>query len=86
MHGFQYSQEPKNRKATKYYADHTGIGLTLRHFPEPGPLRVGVVGLGVGTVAAYGKPGDYYRFYEINPDVHVLAQQYFSYLKLKDFH
>ena len=84
MHGFQYSQQPKDRKATKYYAENTGIGLTLRHFPQPGPLRVGVVGLGVGTVAAYGKTGDYYRFYEINPDVGVLAEKYFTYLRDSD--
>jgi spermidine synthase len=39
----------------------------------PGHLRVGVVGLGVGTLAAYGRAGDYYRFYEINPDVYKLS-------------
>ena len=45
MHGFQYLQSPLDRQATKYYADHTGIGLTLRHFPREDSLRVGVVGL-----------------------------------------
>lgn len=81
MHGFQYLQSPLDRQATKYYADHTGIGLTLRHFPREDSLRVGVVGLGVGTLAAYGKPGDYYRFYEINPAVHRLAEKYFTFLR-----
>jgi hypothetical protein len=43
--------------------------------------RFGVIGLGVGTIAAYARPGDYLRFYEINPDVKVIADTYFSYLR-----
>ncbi len=48
------------------------------------PLRVGVVGLGVGTIAAYGRPGDYIRFYEINPAIIKVAAHpngYFSFLR-----
>jgi hypothetical protein len=44
-------------------------------------LRIGVVGLGTGTIAAYGEAGDYLRFYEINPEVGHLAARYFTYLK-----
>jgi hypothetical protein len=43
------------------------------------PLKIGVVGLGVGTVSAYGRPGDTIRFYEINPEVIRLAAELFSY-------
>jgi spermidine synthase len=39
-----------------------------------------MVGLGVGTLAAYGRPGDRFRFYEINPDVIRLAREQFTYL------
>lgn len=43
--------------------------------------RVGVIGLGVGTLAAYGRPGDVYRFYEINPAVLQIARREFLYLQ-----
>jgi spermidine synthase len=43
-------------------------------------LNVGVVGLGTGTLAAYGKPGDLLRFYEINPAVVDAANEHFSFL------
>jgi spermidine synthase len=45
------------------------------------PLRIGVIGLGTGTVAAHGRPGDVIRFYEINPEVLRLSDKYFSYRK-----
>jgi spermidine synthase len=48
--------------------------------PEQGGRRIGIVGLGVGTIAIYGKSSDVIRFYEINPQVQIMAQQYFSYL------
>ena len=41
---------------------------------------VGVVGLGCGTLAAYGRKGDYFRFYEINPDVVEIAHKYFTFI------
>lgn len=44
-------------------------------------MRVGVVGLGAGTLATYGRPGDVYRFYEINPQVVELSQTYFTFIK-----
>jgi spermidine synthase len=42
---------------------------------------VGVVGLGVGTLATYARPGDVFRFYEINPAVVRLARKHFTYLR-----
>jgi Spermidine synthase len=44
-------------------------------------MRVGAIGLGVGTVAAYAHPGDSFTFYELNPDVERLAEKHFTYLR-----
>jgi len=52
---------------TTYYGPNTGIGLAIRSKQKNGPIRVGVIGMGTGTTTAYGRQGDYYRVYEINP-------------------
>ena len=65
---------------TTYYGEQSGVGLVLRHHRPENPKRVGLVGLGAGTLAAYGKSGDSFRFYEINPDVVQLAKRHFTYL------
>jgi hypothetical protein len=75
LHGIQIIDPRYRDTPTSYYLADSGIGSLLleeRH-RLPGHLRVGVVGLGVGTLAAYGRAGDYYRFYEINPDVYKLS-------------
>ncbi|HCF56827.1 MAG TPA: ferrichrome ABC transporter permease [Myxococcales bacterium] len=77
VHGLQFAEGPRRALATTYYGPDSGVGLALRRHPrrlEGAPLRVGVVGLGVGTLAAYGRPGDRFRFYEINPEVIRLAR------------
>jgi hypothetical protein len=79
-HGAQYVAPQRRRFPTSYYGPNGGGGLTLINFPRHENRRVGLVGLGVGTLATYGKPGDTYRFYEINPDVERLAREYFSFL------
>src|SRR5262249_55601895 len=63
-----------------YYGTKSGVGLLLDQ-PKAAPKHVGMVGLGVGTLAAYGRPGDRFRFYEINPDVIRLAEEHFTFLK-----
>jgi hypothetical protein len=81
LHGIQISQAP--RRPTSYFGVQTGIGLAF-DLREPGtPVSIGVVGLGTGTLAAYGRPGDRMRFYEIDPGVIRLAGDggYFSYLR-----
>jgi hypothetical protein len=70
----------KHRWPTAYYGPQSGVGLVLREDRHGRPRRVGVVGLGVGTLAAYAQPGDHLRFYEINPAVIDLAQRFFQYL------
>jgi len=72
LHGAQLDP-PNDQLPMAYYGPDSGIGIMLRNHPKrrtaPGTLRVGVVGLGAGTLAAYGVEGDYFRYYEINPDI-----------------
>jgi spermidine synthase len=71
-HGVQYRAAARQREATAYFGPTSGIGRLMRALRDRAagrPLRVGVVGLGVGTLAAYGEAGDELRFYEINPRV-----------------
>jgi hypothetical protein len=75
VHGRQYPEADKRRQPTAYYGPGSGIGLLMLHDPRrtgtpspANPYRIGVVGLGAGTIAAYGRSGDYIRYYEINPD------------------
>ncbi len=79
MHGEQYLQGAARRAPTTYYGYTSGIGRAIES-RQDGPVRVGVIGLGVGTLAAYGRAGDTYRFYEINPDVVAIARRDFAYL------
>jgi len=71
-HGLQYTHANHVLWPTTYYGNSSGVGMALRHTPEKGK-RVGVVGLGTGTLAAHGARGDCYRFYDINPEVIRLA-------------
>jgi hypothetical protein len=81
QHGAQYLSFPENRNPTTYYSRSSGAGLALRFCCDEKPKRVGVIGLGAGTLAAYGKPGDFFRFYEINPQVVTVANSWFTFLK-----
>jgi len=67
-----------------YYALDSGLGLAMRLCCGTDPKRVGVIGLGTGTVAAYGNRGDVIRFYEINPLVERLASHWFTFLHGSD--
>ncbi|MEW6982042.1 spermidine synthase [Colwelliaceae bacterium 6471] len=67
-----------------YYRKNTGAALALEHiFPQQN-INVGLIGLGAGTLAAYGRRGDEYRFYELNPAVKEFAYEYFTYLENSD--
>lgn len=79
-HGAQFLQLPRRLRATTYYGPSSGVGILLREC-FPGPKRVGVIGLGVGTLAVYGKRGDHFEFYEINSQVVDMAQSLFFYLR-----
>jgi SAM-dependent methyltransferase len=79
MHGEQYLAESRRSEPTTYYGPTSGIGLAIAALGS-GPRRVAVIGLGTGTLATYGRPGDVYRFYEINPQVIDVAKSEFTYL------
>ena len=80
LHGSQFVDMLKSRVPTTYYIDSSGLGLTMLNYRSDEPLRVGIVGLGTGTIAAYGGRGDFFCFYEINPNVREIALNRFSYL------
>jgi hypothetical protein len=85
-HGTQWFAPRFRRTPTTYYATDSGVGLTLRYCCDDrtGNARArnfGVVGLGAGTLAAYGRPGDRMRFYEINPAIRPIAEHLFTYLR-----
>ena len=80
-HGLQFFAWSRRRWATSYYGPNSGIGVALTAAGASGPLRVGTIGLGAGTVATYGRPGDRYTFYEINPLDVQIANTQFSYVR-----
>jgi SAM-dependent methyltransferase len=85
MHGTQYLGPVLRLKPTTYYTETSGIGRLLQTLhPRRDPIRVGVIGLGAGTLAVYGSKGDVYRFYDINPAVIDLARHRFTFLKDSD--
>ena len=79
-HGTQWSAAEFRHTPTTYYATDSGVGLTLANCCTGRTKRVGIIGLGAGTLAAYGQPGDSFRFYEINPAVEPLARSFFTYI------
>jgi hypothetical protein len=81
QHGVQFLAAERRREPTAYYSRQSGAGLAIQAASQRGALRVGVVGLGVGTLAAYGRAGDRYTFYEINPQVIELAGRDFTFLR-----
>ena len=85
QHGMQWFSTDFRRAPLTYYAPDSGVGLALDHCCGPmdssRPRRIGVIGLGAGTLAAYGRRGDAIRFYEINPLVIDVAQHLFTYTR-----
>lgn len=81
-HGRQYVDPARhNSPEVGYYGRNTGCGIALDYkLKQPQPCRIGVVGLGAGTIAAYARPGDYVRMYEINPLVLDIARNHFDFL------
>ncbi len=78
-HGGQFLDPAKANHPATYYSLDSGVGLAIASLKEQ-PRKLGLVGLGTGSLAAYGRPGDQLRFYEINPLVEPFAQRYFTYL------
>lgn len=78
-HGFQLTDPDQRRRITSYYGEQSGVALAIRNFPRP-QKRIGVVGLGTGTTAAFGEKGDYVRIYEINEEVRRIATSRFTFV------
>jgi hypothetical protein len=81
QHGTQIFTDELRKTPTTYYAEDSGIGLAMRWCCDGHARNIGVVGLGAGTIAAYGKPGDKITFYEINPAVEPIARNLFTYIR-----
>jgi hypothetical protein len=91
VHGIQYTALDRKDVPVSYYCYDSGLGLLMAHIrrrftvdPRDRSIRIGAIGLGIGTVVAYGQSGDYIRFYEINPAVTKIATDpngFFTYLR-----
>ena len=85
IHGMQFISPERRTWATSYYGEQSGVGLAVAarraaRASDGKPLRLGMVGLGVGTLVRYGQPGDTVHIYEINPLVRDIAYRDFHYL------
>ncbi len=84
VHGLQFIGADRDLPTT-YYVQDGGAGLAILNHPRYGQgLKVGMLGVGTGTLATYGQAGDVYRLYEINPVVTDLAEGrggYFSFVQ-----
>jgi hypothetical protein len=80
-HGIQFLSTNRRLETTTYYGPESGVALALRAAGQAGTVKAGIIGLGAGTIAAYGRSGDQYVFYEINPLVVELAINEFSFLR-----
>ncbi|MDF1754985.1 MAG: fused MFS/spermidine synthase [Verrucomicrobiales bacterium] len=85
-HGRQYQDEEYRNIPSTYYSENSGVGALLQSLPQRQegagePIKMGVIGLGSGSLAVHANPGDSIVFYEINPQVEQLARSHFSYLK-----
>ncbi|MBZ5709151.1 spermidine synthase [Nannocystis pusilla] len=83
-HGFQYLDRERQMWHNSYFAEESGIGTALTRHPKRRagePLKIGLLGLGSGTLLTYGRPGDSIRIYEIDPEVEPLSRRYFTYFE-----
>lgn len=78
-HGMQYTSPARRNELISYYGPGSGVYLAEKYLRHSS-LRVGIIGLGAGSLAAYARPGDVFRFYEINPLVEKLARSEFTFL------
>ena len=81
-HGYQFLRPDRQMWHNAYFAEESGVGVALEQHPKrkaAQPLRIGLLGLGAGTLLTYGRPGDHIRIYEIDPEVEPTSRQYFTY-------
>ena len=82
VHGREFLAPEKARQPVSYYGPGSGLGLAMASLQARGPVHVGVVGLGTGSIAGFGRPGDTITYYEINPAMPNIAENYFRFLSL----
>jgi len=83
LHGQQFLSPERRAWHTSYFGVDSGLGVALQHHPSRAagrPMRIGVIGLGTGSVASYAERGDVMRYYEIDPQVDLIAREQFSYI------
>lgn len=80
-HGLQLTHPDYRGVATSYYTRASGVGRAFVRSNQSYGRRIGIVGLGVGTLAAYGMTGDTFRFYEIDPQVIAAAEAHFDFIQ-----
>lgn len=81
-HGFQFLHPDRQMWHNAYFPIESGIGVALTQHPgrrTGTPLRIGLLGLGAGTLLTYGQTGDHIRIYEIDPEVEPMSRRYFTY-------
>ena len=83
LHGLQFPSPDRSRIPTVYYGQESGVARALDPRRQPA-RRVAVIGLGAGTLAAYGRRGDSFRFYDINPAILEVARHDFTFLSQSD--
>jgi hypothetical protein len=86
VHGAQFTAPERRGMPVTYYGTPSGIGRTMNYYrsnPPQGPLSIGSIGLGTGTLAAFAGEGDSISFYEIDPDMIDLASsgEWFTYVR-----
>lgn len=79
-HGQQYLHPARRREPTTYYCKESGVGRAILSRNDFLPQKAGVIGLGTGTLASYGRVGDEYHIFEINPLVINLARSRFGFV------
>ena len=79
-HGEQFVRERLRHEPVTYFCPESGVGRAMRA-QQGHARRIGILGLGCGTLAAYGQAGDTIRIYEINPLVLQIANRDFTYLR-----
>src|SRR5262249_19728476 len=80
-HGHQVFRADLGNAPTTYYGRPSGVGLALDLCCGNRPRRIGVIGLGAGTLASYGRPAGGIRFYDSDPAVEPISRGYFTYLR-----
>ncbi len=78
-HGMEFTKPGRRQEHITYYSPESGVSLAIRYLRHS-PMRMGVIGLGAGSLASFAEPGDVVRFYEINPLVEAIARSEFFYL------